>query len=201
MRRRGMIGLLVEVIVLSVVAGVATFALVQFHGPQSDNQTAEARAAAAEAPTVRALDDGDLGPVVIDNQGQPLTTADATVVRAVHAALAAGNLELLRSLYAGNDWAGQLALLGQPAVREQVLTLLRTHPANLGEGYVYPAFASFGWGSETDLADGRLLGVDPASLPDPTQGYRGLETAFFLDTVSSGALQWRGIRQRAAGMS
>ena len=79
-----------------------------------------------------------------------------------------------------------------------MLSVLQTHAAHLGEGYVYPGFATFGWSSKFDVADGRLLGITPDLVPDPRTGYAGVETAFFLDP-GSGVLQWRGVRQRTGG--
>lgn len=136
-------------------------------------------------------------PTVVDSDGVPLSAEHADVVRAVHAALSAGDLDELEELYAGDDWAAQAALLSCPEVRAEVLRVLRTHPANLGEGYVYPGFSSTGWSSPSDVADGDPLGIGPDTLPEPTTGYAGWQTAFFLDSappaVTSGDLQWRGI--------
>jgi hypothetical protein len=89
----------------------------------------------------------------------------AEVVRAVHAALGVGDLNALRELYTGADWAGQAHLLEQPSVRSDVLTVLRTHPANLGEGYVYPGFSTTGWVGPIDRTDATVLGLTPESLP------------------------------------
>lgn len=129
------------------------------------------------------------GPVVVDIQGAPLTAEHAEVVRSVHRALAAGDLEALRGLYAGDDWAGQVKLLSVDSVRHSVLDALRTTPANLGEGYLYP-------------------GGYPGSYPGSSAGpvYQGYQTAFFLDDSSAGdspdgdpsagaagPLRWRGI--------
>lgn len=111
------------------------------------------------------------GPAVVDSSGAPLEPEYAAVVTQVHRALADGDLERLHRLYHGDDWAGQAALLSRQRVRDEVLTVLRTHPANLGEGYIYPA--------------------------DPTTGYSGFQTAFFLEYNpphdAGGPLQWRGI--------
>lgn len=136
-------------------------------------------------------------PVVVDTVGAPLRDEHAEVVRAVHRALLAGDLDALSTLYAGDDWPGQAALLAQEPVRRSVLDGLRTHPANLGEGYVYPGFTANGWAGPVERADGAVLGLDPATLPDPTTGYDGYQTAFFLDydppRTSDGPLRWRGI--------
>lgn len=108
------------------------------------------------------------GPAVVDTQGAPLEEEHAEVVRSVHRVLVAGDLDALSALYAGDDWAGQAALLASPAVRRSVLDVLRAHPANLSEGYLYPAI-----------------------------GYPGYQTAFFLDydppSTGDGPLRWRGI--------
>jgi len=90
-------------------------------------------------------------------------------VRAVHAALGVGDLNALRELYTGADWAGQAHLLEQPSVRSDVLTVLRTHPANLGEGYVYPGFSTTGWGraDRPDRRDGARAHPGVAA-PEPT---------------------------------
>lgn len=116
------------------------------------------------------------GPVVVDTVGAPLRDEHAEVVRAVHRALQAGDLDALSALYAGDDWAGQAALLAQEPVRRSVLDGLRTHPANLGEGYVYPGL---------------------------TTGYDGYQTAFLLDydppRTSDGSLRWRGIAPALPG--
>jgi hypothetical protein len=120
------------------------------------------------------------GPALVDSNGRPLKPEHAEVVRAVHRALAGGDLERLRELYHGDDWQQQARLLSQQRVRDEVLAALRTRPANLGEGYVYPG--------------------DSASGAD---GYSGYQTAFFLDyrplENAGGALQWRGIAKLPAG--
>jgi len=114
------------------------------------------------------------GPVLLDTDGAQLQEEHADVVRAVHRALAAGDLDALSELYAGDDWAGQAGLLANEAVRRSVLDALGTPAANLGEGYLYPGFSV-----------------------DPTTGYRGYQTAFFLDyeppRTADGPLCWRGI--------
>jgi len=152
-------------------------------GPGPDSGRADVGVAAvASAP-----------PTVTDNAGAPLTPEHAEVVRSVHTALTAGDLDALRELYVGDDWAGQAALLAQRSVRTEVLTLLRTHPANLGEGYLYPGFSATGWVGPLDRADGAILGLTPESLPNPITGYGGYQTAFFLAPEDGGPLQWRGI--------
>lgn len=137
------------------------------------------------------------GPTVVDSSGAPLEPEHSEVVRAVHGALADGDLERLRSLYHGDDWPGQAALLSQQRVRDEVLTVLRTHPANLGEGYIYPGFSTTGWTGLRDRADAALLDLMPDELADPATGYAGYQTAFFLDYNpphdTGGPLQWRGI--------
>lgn len=122
-------------------------------------------------------------PIVVDTGRAPLTEEHAEVVRSVHRALVAGDLDGLRALYAGDDWAGQAELLANPAVRRSVLDALRTPPANLGEGYVYP---------------GGYPGLYPGLLPGlPVNDQTGYETAFFLDydppSTGDGPLRWRGI--------
>lgn len=190
--------LAVEVCVLVLASAAVIFALVQLAGPGRD-APGSAPGATLDAVTGR---EGAASvastPTVVDNHGRPLTPEHAAVVRDVHHALTTGDLGQLRRLYAGDDWAAQEPLLAQRSVRTAVLRVLQTHPANLGEGYVYPGFASFGWSSRFDVADGRLLGVAPDQLPHPKTGYAGVETAFFLD-AGSGVLQWRGVRQRTGG--
>lgn len=114
------------------------------------------------------------GPTVVDSSGRPLQPEHAELVRTVYQALADGDLERLRELYHGDDWERQARLLSQQRVRDEVLAALRTHPANLGEGYVYPGCSATG-----------------------ASGYSGYQTAFFLDyrplENAGGALQWRGI--------
>ena len=139
------------------------------------------------------------GPTLLDNASVPLSAEHAGVVRSVHRGLAAGDLDALQELYAGDDWAGQQELLAQPRVRHEVLTVLRTHPANLGEGYVYPGFSALGWSGPLDRADGTVLGVTPESLPEPTTGYHGYRTAFFLAPQDGGPLQWYGIDRLTGG--
>ncbi len=137
------------------------------------------------------------GPTVVDSSGAPLEPEYAEVVQAVQRALSDGDLGRLRGLYHGDDWAAQAELLSQQRIRDQVLTLLRTHPANLGEGYIYPGFSVTGWTGLRDRADAALLDVAPDELADPTTGYSGYQTAFFLDYNpphdAGGPLQWRGI--------
>lgn len=136
-------------------------------------------------------------PVVIDTAGAPLKPEHAEVVRSVHRALRAGDLDALSVLYAGDDWTGQSELLAQETVRRSVLAGLSTHPANLGEGYVYPGLSVNGWASPVERADGAVLDIDPATMPDPTTSYPGYQTAFFLDYdpphSTGGPLRWRGI--------
>ncbi len=139
------------------------------------------------------------GPILVDNASVPLSAQHAGAVRSVHQGLAAGDLEALHELYAGDDWAEQQELLAQPRVRDEVLTVLRTHPANLGEGYVYPGFSALGWSGPLDRADGDVLGVTPESLPEPTTGYDGYRTAFFLAPQDGGPLQWYGIDRLTGG--
>ncbi|MGH3917362.1 MAG: hypothetical protein ACRDTC_28710 [Pseudonocardiaceae bacterium] len=116
------------------------------------------------------------GPAVVDTEGAPLTDEHAEVVRSVHRALMVADLDTLGALYAGDDWVGQADLLARPEVRESVLTALRVHPANLGEGYVYPGLTVIGLG--------------------------GYQTAFFLDydppRTEGGPLRWRGIAPPAS---
>lgn len=119
------------------------------------------------------------GPAVVDAGGAPLTAEHAEVVRSVHQALLAGDLDALHALYAGDDWAGQAALLTSPEVRRSMLDALRTAPDNLGEGYVYP-------------------GLTPGLPPSlPVDDVAGFDTAFFLDydppDTGDGPLRWRGI--------
>jgi hypothetical protein len=133
------------------------------------------------------------GPTLVDNASVPLNAEHAAAVRSVHQGLAAGDLDALHELYAGDDWAGQQELLAQPRVRDEVLTVLGTHPANLGEGYVYPGLSAFGWSGPLDRADGAVLGVTPESLPEPATGYDGYRTAFLLAPQDGGPLQWHGI--------
>ncbi|MGH4014821.1 MAG: hypothetical protein ACRDSL_13035 [Pseudonocardiaceae bacterium] len=104
-------------------------------------------------------------PIVVDTEGAALTAEHAEVVRSVHRALLAGDLDALGARYAGDDWAGQAELLAQPPVRRSVLDALRTHPANLGEGYLY---------SYRDYQTAFFLDYDPPR-------------------TSSGPLRWRGI--------
>ncbi|MQA13447.1 MAG: hypothetical protein GEV09_04515 [Pseudonocardiaceae bacterium] len=136
-------------------------------------------------------------PTVVDSSGMPLEPEHADVVRDVYRALAQGDIERLRGLYHGDDWEGQARLLSQQTVRDEVLAVLQTHPANLGEGYVYPGFSVTGWTGMRDRADAARLGIAPAELPDPTSGYPGYQTAFFLHynppDDAGGPLQWRGI--------
>ncbi|MGH3932256.1 MAG: hypothetical protein ACRDTF_20025, partial [Pseudonocardiaceae bacterium] len=119
------------------------------------------------------------GPSVVDTGRAPLKEEHAEVVRSVYQALAAGDLDALSALYAGDDWAGQAELLADPAVRRGVLDALSTPPANLGEGYLYP---------------GHYPGLLPGSPVNDSAGY---ETAFFLDydppRTGDGPLRWRGI--------
>lgn len=190
--RRTVVFLAAEVCVLVLVSAAMIFVLMQLAGPGRDSP-GSAPGATLHPATGR--EGAASVPVVVDNQGRPLTPEHAAVVREVHHALVTGDLGRLRRLYAGDDWAAQEDLLGQQPVRTALLSVLQTHPANLGEGYVYPGFASFGWSSKFDVADGRLLGVTPDLLPDPRTGYTGVETAFFLDP-ESGVLQWRGVRER-----
>lgn len=137
------------------------------------------------------------GPTVVDSSGAPLEPKHSDVVTAVYQALADGDVAQLRSLYHGDDWAGQAELLSQQRVRDEVRMVLRTHPANLGEGYIYPGFSTTGWTGLRDRADAALLDVTPEELADPTTGYSGYQTAFFLDynppDDAGGPLQWRGI--------
>ncbi|MGH4020125.1 MAG: hypothetical protein ACRDT0_13010 [Pseudonocardiaceae bacterium] len=133
------------------------------------------------------------GATVVDSTGTPFEPEYADVVQSVYRALAVGDLERLRHLYTGDDWAGQAELLAQRPVRAEVLSVLRTHPANLAEGYVYPGFSVTGWTGRLDRVDGARLGLAPDDLPDPTTGYRGYQTAFFLAPQDGGPLQWRGI--------
>lgn len=135
------------------------------------------RAAAPETPILvdpGLVDPVLVDPVLVDTDGAQLHDDHAGVVRAVHHALAAGDLDALSELYAGDDWAGQAELLADGTVRRNVLDALRTQPANLGEGYLYPGFSV-----------------------DPTIGYLGYQTAFFLDydppRTEGGPLRWRGI--------
>jgi len=119
------------------------------------------------------------GPAVVDTGRAPLKEEHAEVVRSVHRALVAGDLDALRALYAGDDWAGQAELLASPAVRRSVLDALSIPPGNLGEGYVYP-------------------GLYPPLLPSlPVNDVASYETAFFLDydppSTGDGPLRWRGI--------
>lgn len=133
------------------------------------------------------------GPTLVDTANVPLRAEHAAVVQLVYQGLATGDLDALSEQYTGDDWAGQQELLAQPRVRDEVCTVLRTHPANLGEGYVYPGFSAFGWSGPLDRADGAALGVTPESLPEPTTGYDGYRTAFFLAPQDGGPLQWHGI--------
>lgn len=130
---------------------------------------------------------------VVDSAGTPLEPEHAEVVQSVHRALANRNLDRLRELYTGDDWARQARLLAREPVQAEILGVLRTHPANLGEGYVYPGFSVTGWTGRLDHADAARLGLTPDELPDPTTGYLGYQTAFFLAPEDGGPLQWRGI--------
>lgn len=105
------------------------------------------------------------GPAVVDTAGAPLTAEHAEVVRSVHRALLAGDLDGLAALYAGDDWAGQVELLAQDLVRQHVLDALRRHPDNLGEGYLY---------SYRDYQTAFFLDYNPPH-------------------TSTGPLRWRGI--------
>lgn len=107
------------------------------------------------------------GPAVVDTAGAPLRPEHAEVVRQVHRALASGDLHRLRGLYAGDDWAGQAALLADAPVRHSVIGALCAPPDNLGEGYLYssPAFQT-----------AFFLDYDPPR-------------------ISSGPLRWRGIAE------
>lgn len=113
------------------------------------------------------------GPNLVDTQGMALAEVHAEVVRSVHRALTAGDLDALSRLYVGDDWAGQAVLLAGPLVRQSVLDALRTSPANLGEGYLYPG-----------------------------TGVPGYQTAFFLDYdpphAGESPLRWRGIAPPAS---
>jgi hypothetical protein len=168
-------------VVLSSCAGISSAAAPAL--PVADRS-------AAQEGVVRA-------PVLVDTEGAALREDHAEVVRAVHRALTAGDLDALRGLYAGDDWVRQAELLARPVVRQSVLDALRTHPANLGEGYLYPGFSAIGWSSPLARSDGALLGWDPAALPDPVTGYPGYRTAFFLDydppRSEGGPLRWRGV--------
>ncbi len=183
---RGVLALLL----VSVLTGCAGLATVRVADPAAPDTA---------VPTSIAQ-----GPTVVDSSGAPLEPEYAEVVAAVHRALADNDLEQLRALYYGDDWAGQAELLSQQRVRDQVLRVLRTHPANLGEGYVYPGFSVTGWTGLRDRADAALLGIAPDELPDPTTGYAGYQTAFFLEYNpphdGGGPLQWRGIA-RLPGIS
>lgn len=104
-------------------------------------------------------------PVVVDTIGAPLQAEHAELVRSVHRALQAGDLDALSALYAGDDWGGQAALLAQEPVRRSVLDGLRTHPANLGEGYVY---------SSSEYETAFFLDYDPPRISDGPLRWRGI---------------------------
>jgi len=178
---------------LAITGGI--LALLFVSGCSAGSTTTQAPGSASDV-AVTAV---GAGPTLVDTARVPLRAEHAAAVRAVHQGLAAGDLDALRALYAGDDWAGQQELLAQPRVRDEVLTVLRTHPANLGEGYVYPGFSAFGWSGPLDRADGAVLGVTPESLPEPTTGYDGYRTAFFLAPQDGGPLQWRGIDRSTRG--
>lgn len=105
------------------------------------------------------------GPVVVDTDGAPLKPEHAEVVRSVHQALQAGDLDALGARYAGDDWAGQARLLAQDPVRRSVLAALRTHPENLGEGYVY---------GSRDFQTAFFLDYDPPRTSDGPLRWRGI---------------------------
>jgi hypothetical protein len=139
-----------------------------------------AAAAGRSTPQVATVADqrpaGVDDPVVVDTAGAPMRPEWAELVRSVHRALLAGDLDALHRLYAGEDWAGQSALLGDAAVRQGVLAALATSPKNLGEGYVYTG--------------------------PPASGFVGYQTAFFLDYDPprvAGPLRWRGIALAGGG--
>lgn len=173
---------------LAVMGGVVAFLLAAgcSAGPAAtSNPGADAPAAQAAA--------ANAGPTVADTTGTAMAPGHAEVVREVHGALVAGDLEALRGLYTGNDWAGQQELLAKPEVRDEVLAVLGTHAANLGEGYVYPGFTVAGWTGPLDRVDAATLDLSPETLPEPTLDYAGYQTAFFLAEADGGPLQWRGI--------
>lgn len=156
---------------LAITCGILALLLVSGCSAGSAASQAQAPGSGASDMAVTAV---AAGPTLVDNAGVPLSAEHAGAVRSVHQGLAAGDLDALRELYAGDGWAGQQELLAQPRVRDAVLTVLRTHPANLGEGYVYP--------------------------PEPTAGYDGYQTAFFLAPQDGDPLQWYGI-DRLAGVT
>ncbi len=181
---------------LAIAGGILAFLFVS--GCSAGSTTTQAPGSGASDVAVTA---GGAGPTLVDTASVPLSAEHAAAVRSVHRGLTAGDLDALRELYAGDDWAGQQELLAQPRVRvrDEVLTVLRTHPANLGEGYVYPGFSAFGWSGSLDRAGGAVLGVTPESLPEPTTGYDGYQTAFFLAPQDGGPLQWHGIDRLNGG--
>lgn len=113
------------------------------------------------------------GPMVVDTAGAPLTEEHAEVVRSVHRALLAGDLDGLGALYAGDDWAGQAELLAQDPVRQHVLDALRRPPDNLGEGYVY---------SYRHYQTAFFLDYDPPHTSTGPLRWRGIATAPTEDT-------------------
>lgn len=160
--------------------GVLALLLVTVLAGCAEAGTARTVTSPAAEPGTAVATSGAPGPALVDSSGAPLEPEYAAVVAQVHRALAGGDLERLRRLYHGDDWAGQAELLSRQRVRDEVLSVLHARPANLGEGYVYPA---------VDPA------VDPATGAGGQSGYR---TAFFLDyrplENAGGALQWRGIK-------
>ena len=106
--------------------------------------------------------------VVVDTVGAPMQAEHAEVVRSVHRALQAGDLDALSALYAGDDWAGQAELLAREPVRRSVLDALHTAPDNLGEGYVY---------SSSEHQTAFFLDYDPPRTAGGPLHWRGIAPA------------------------
>jgi hypothetical protein len=129
------------------------------------------------------------GPMLTDDTGCEVENPD--LVRKVYSQLEAGDYDALMK-YGGPDrsmWneMKQPELLRRPDVRAKVMKSMTVHPHCDG-GCTYPGFTVTGWNSDIARNDAKVLGVDPAAVPDPTARVPVYTSAF-----PACACNWSGV--------
>lgn len=137
------------------------------------------------------------GPIELPSSGPALTddtgcaVENPELVQKVYHELEVGDFDALMK-YGGPDrWMWnemkQPDLLRNPDVRAKVMKSMTVHPHCDG-GCTYPGFTVTGWDSEVARYDAKLLGVDPATVPDPT-----MQIPVYTSTFPDCACDWLGV--------
>ncbi|MEV8375184.1 hypothetical protein AB0P21_20795 [Kribbella sp. NPDC056861] len=105
--------------------------------------------------------------MLIDDRGKPV--ANPALVKRVYDLLEKGDVDALLAYGKDDslwDYWGVPDMLRQPDIRARIMRSMTAHPSCV-EGCTYPGFVDTGWDTPVAIADGKLLGITPETVPHP----------------------------------